>query len=184
MITIEELSGIIEVMTVLSEEEILDIAQELAYLRDEEVPELEDLREIIESALNIHWLKSIPRSAIYNCPAGSRFFIAGPASFGTVPPELSEIMGTIGFECCRSFDWEIVASDIRTDLLQKIEHLHERVESAADGTVVLEKAENEYSELFNQYYDSDFWLPDGLPDIGISLKNISLRLREIKESDQ
>ena len=43
MLTLEELSGIVEVMVILSEEEIMEIATELAFMRDEEVPEFDDL---------------------------------------------------------------------------------------------------------------------------------------------
>jgi hypothetical protein len=57
------------------------------------------------------------------------------------------------------------------------------VEDAADGTVVIEKAETEYSELFNLYYDYDFWLPGGIPGIGGRLEDISQRLKEIKEAN-
>jgi len=52
--------------------------------------------------------------------------------------------------------------------------------NTADG---IEKVETEYSELFNLYYDYDFWLPGGLPGIGGRLEDISQRLKEIKEAD-
>jgi len=55
MLTTEELSGIVEVMVVVSEDEIIDIAQELAYLRDDETPDLEDLSQLITLAMKIHW---------------------------------------------------------------------------------------------------------------------------------
>ncbi|MBE9483810.1 MAG: hypothetical protein IMY74_03125, partial [Bacteroidetes bacterium] len=114
MLTTEELSGIVEVMVVVSEEEIIDVAQELAYLRDDETPDLEDLMQLITSAMKIHWLEPIPSTAVFNSnsPQSSKLYIAGPASFGTVPPELSEIMDTIEFVGCRSFDWGMVTSNI------------------------------------------------------------------------
>ena len=183
MLTTEELSGIVEVMVVVSEEEIIDIAQELAYLRDDETPDLEDLRQLITSAMKIHWLEPIPSTTVFNSnsPQSSMLYIAGPASFGTVPPELSEIMDTIEFEGCRSFDWDMVTSNIIPDMSRKLDRLEALVEDAASG---IEKAETEYSELFNLYYDYDFWLPGGLPGIGGRLEDISQRLKEIKEADQ
>jgi hypothetical protein len=183
MLTIEELSGIVEVMVVVFEEEIIDIAQELAYLRDDETPDLEDLSQLIASAMKIHWLEPIPSTAVFNSnsPQSSMLYIAGPASFGTVPPELSEIMDTIEFEGCRSFDWGMVTSNIIPDMSRKLDRLEALVEDAAGG---IEKAETKYSELLNLYYDYDFWLPDGLPGIGGRLENISQRLKEIKEADQ
>ena len=183
MLTTEELSGIVEVMVVVSEEEIIDIAQELAYLRDDETPEPEDLRQLITSAMKIHWLEPIPSPAVFDAPQSSKLYISGPASFGTVPPELSEIMDTIEFEGCRSFDWDVVASNIIPDMSRKLDRLEAVVEDAADGVVVIKKAETEYSELFNLYYDYDFWLPDGLPGIGGRLEDTSQRLKEIKEAD-
>jgi len=182
MLTIEELSGIVEVMVVVSEEEIIDIAQELAYLRDDETPDLEDLSQLIASAMKIHWLEPIPSTAVFNSnsPQSSMLYIAGPASFGTVPPELSEIMDTIEFEGCRSFDWDMVTSNIIPDMSCKLDRLEALVEDAAGG---IEKAETEYSELLNLYYDYDFWLPDGLPGIGGRLEDISQRLKEVKEAD-
>ena len=182
-ITTEELSGIVEVMVVVSEEEIIDIAQELAYLRDDETPDPEELRQLITSAMKIHWLEPIPSTAVFNSPQSSILYIAGPASFGTVPPELSEIMDTIEFEGCRSFDWDVVTSNIIPDMSRKLDRLEALVEDASDGAVVIEKAEKEYSELFNCYYDYDFWLPDGLPGIGRRLEDVSQRLKEIKETD-
>ena len=183
MLTTEELSGIVEVMVVVSEEEIIDIAQELAYLRDDETPDLEDLMQLITSAMKIHWLEPIPSTAVFNSPQSSKLYMAGHASFGTVPPELSEIMDTIEFEGCRSFDWGMVTSNIIPDMSRKLDRLEALVEDTADGAVVIEKAETEYSELFNLYYDYDFWLPDGLPGIGGRLEDISQRLKEIKETD-
>jgi hypothetical protein len=183
MLTTEELSGIVEVLVVVSEEEIIDIAQELAYLRDDETPDLEDLSQLIRSAIKIHWLEPIQSTAVFNSPRSSMLYIAGPASFGTVPPELSEIMDTIEFEGCRSFDWDKVTSNIIPDMSCKLDRLEALVEDAADGTVVIEKAETEYSELFNLYYDYDFWLPGGIPGIGGRLEDISQRLKEIKEAN-
>ena len=182
-ITTEELSGIVEVMVVVSEEEIIDIAQELAYLRDDETPEPEELRQLIKSAMKIHWLEPISSPAVFGTSQSSKLYIAGPASFGTVPPELSEIMDTIEFEGCRSFDWDVVTSNIIPEMSRKLDQLESLVEDAADGAVVIEKAETEYSELFNRYYDYDFWLPDGLPGIGGRLEDVSQRLKEIKEAD-
>ena len=183
MLTTEELSGIVEVMVVVSEEEIIDIAQELAYLRDDETPDLEDLRQLIKSAMKIHWLEPIPPTAVFNSnsPQSSMLYIAGSASFGTVPPELSEIMDTIEFEGCRSFDWGMVTSNIIPDMSHKLDRLEALVEDAASGAVVIEKAETKYSELFNLYYDYDFWLPDGLSGVGGRLEDISQRLKEIKK---
>ena len=182
MLTTEELSGIVEVMVVVSEEEIIDIAQELAYLRDDETPDLEDLSQLITLAMKIHWLEPIPSTAVFNSnsPQSSMLYIAGPASFGTVPPELSEIMDTIEFEGCRSFDWDVVTSNIIPDISRRLDRLEALVEDTADG---IEKVETEYSELFNLYYDYDFWLPGGLPGIGGRLEDISQRLKEIKEAD-
>ena len=185
MLTTEELSGIVETMVVVSEEEIIDVAQELAYLRDDETPDLEDLIQLITSAMKIHWLEPIPSTAVFNSNSSqsSMLYIAGPASFGTVPPELSEIMDTIEFEGCRSFDWGMVTSNIIPDMSRKLDRLEAQVEDAASGVVVIEKVETEYSELFNLYYDYDFWLPDGLSGIGGRLEEISQRLKEIKEAD-
>jgi hypothetical protein len=182
MLTTEELSGIVEVMVVVSEDEIIDIAQELAYLRDDETPDLEDLSQLITLAMKIHWLESIPSTAVFNSnsPQSSMLYIAGPASFGTVPPELSEIMDTIEFEGCRSFDWDVVTSNIIPDISRRLDRLEALVEDTADG---IEKVETEYSELFNLYYDYDFWLPGGLPGIGGRLEDISQRLKEINEAD-
>lgn len=185
MLTTKELSGIVETMVVVSEEEIIDIAQELAYLRDDETPDLEDLSQLITLAMKIHWLEPIPSTAVFNSnsPQSSMLYIAGPASFGTVPPELSEIMDTIEFEGCRSFDWDMVSSNIIPDMSCKLDRLEALVEDAASGAVVVKKAETEYSELFNLYYDYDFWLPGGLPGIGGRLEDISQRLKEIKKAD-
>jgi len=66
MLTTEELSGIVEVMVVVSEDEIIDIAQELAYLRDDETPDLEDLSQLITLAMKIHWLEPIPSTAVFS----------------------------------------------------------------------------------------------------------------------
>ncbi|MBE0523635.1 MAG: hypothetical protein IBX40_04790 [Methanosarcinales archaeon] len=183
MLTLEELSGIVEVMVVLSEDEIFEIAQELAYMRDEEIPDLDEIRQLIKSALGAHWLESIFSTAVCDAPGGEKHYIAGPASFGNIPPEFSEIMEIFEFDGCRSFDWDMVASDIVETMSRKVSKLESLFEDVEDGYVVIEKAENEYSDLINLYYDYNFWLPDGLPGIGISLENISQRLSEFKEKE-
>jgi hypothetical protein len=183
MLTLEELSGIVEVMVVLSEEEILEVAQELAYMRDEEMPDLNKIRKLIKSALSAHWLESISSTAVCDVLGGEKHYIAGPASFGSVPPEFSEIMEIFEFEGCRSFDWDMVASDIVMTMSRKVSKLESLLEDVEVGYVVIEKAESEYSELINLYYDYNFWLPDGLPGIGISLEKISQGLSELKEKE-
>ncbi len=183
MLTLEELSGIVEVMVVLSEEEIFEIAQEIAYMRDEEIPDLDDIRQLIMSAFSAHWLESISSTAVCNPSAREIHYIAGPASFGSVPPEFSEIMEIFEFDGCRLFDWEMVASDIINKMSRKVSNLESLLEDVEDGYVVSEKAEAEYSDLINLYYDYNFWLPDGLLGIGISLEKISQRLSELKEKE-
>lgn len=184
MLTQEELSGIVEVLVLLSEDEIMDIAHELAFMRDEDTPQLDDVRHLIKSAQKSHWLESVPNTAACNNSKGSDFYIAGPSSFGIVPGELSEIMEILEFEGCRSFDWETVTSKIIKDMSLKVEKLEALVEDVAEGFVVIEKAEAEYSDYFNLYYDYDFWLPGGLPIIGEKLEKISRRLKELKEEYQ
>ncbi|MCL7474785.1 MAG: hypothetical protein M8352_01925 [ANME-2 cluster archaeon] len=181
MLCVEELCGIVEVMGVASDGEIIEVVQELAYMRDEDMPVPDDLQDLLKSALRSHWLETIPRTAVCNGPKGELFFIAGPAAFGMVPAELSEIMDIIEFEGCRSIDWEIVASNITSNLSRLVERLEIMVEDAADGAVTLDTAEALYSNLFNMYYDYDFWLPDGLPGIGIALEKVSSRLNTFKE---
>lgn len=181
MLCVEELCGIVEVMAVASESEILEVVRELAYMRNEAMPEPDDLQDLITSALRSHWLETVPRTAVCNGPDGELFYIAGPAAFGMVPSELHEIMEIVEFEGCRSIDWEVVASGIMSSMSRQVERLEIMVEDAADGEVSLDTAEILYSELFNRYYDYDFWLPDGLPGIGIALEKISSRLCAIKE---
>jgi hypothetical protein len=181
MFCVEELCGIVEVMGVASDNEIIEVVQELAYMRNEDMSKTDDLQDLFKSALKSHWLETVPQEAVCNGPKGEIFFIAGPAAFGMVPAELSEIMDIMEFEGCRSIDWEIVASRINSNLTKQVERLEIMVEDAADGTVTLETAEAQYSDLFNIYYDYDFWLPDGLPDIGAALEKVSSRLNTIQE---
>ena len=183
MLDVEELCGIVEVMAVASDDEITEVVQELAYMRDEDMPDFDEMQDLITSALKSHWLEAVPQTAVCNGPKGEIFYIAGPAAFGTPPVELSEIMEIVEFEGCRSVDWGIMASKITSNLSRLVERLEIMVEDAADGTVKIVEAEALYSELFNLYYDYDFWLPDGLPDIGASLEMISSRLNVIKESE-
>lgn len=183
MLDVEELCGIVEVMGVASDDEITLVVQELAYMRNEDMPKPDDLQDLIKLALKSHWLETVSQTAVCNGPKGEIIYIAGPAAFGMVPAELSEIMDIIEFEGCRSIDWEIVASRITSNLSRQVERLEIIVEDIADGTVKLDTAEAQYSELFNVYYDYDFWLPDGLPELGAVLEKVSLRLNVIKESE-
>lgn len=184
MLTLEELSGIVEVMVVSTEEEILDIARELAYMRNEEMPEPDEVRQLITSAVRTHWLESISDTAVCGMDRGSNCYIAGPASFGSVPPEFSEIMEIFEFNGCRSFDWDMVTSRIMKKMSRKVSALKSLVEDVEDGNVVIDKAEAKYSDLFNSYYDYHFWLPGGLPRIAANLERISLRLHELKEKEE
>ncbi|NIA03030.1 MAG: hypothetical protein GWP12_00605 [Nitrospirae bacterium] len=183
MLTLEELSGIVEVMVVISQEEIFEIAQELAYMRDEKIPDMDEIRKLVKSALSAHWLESISITAVCDVLGGEKHYIAGPASFGSVPTEFSEIMEIFEFDGCRSFDWDMVASDIIKTMSRRVSKLESFLEDVENGYVVIEKAEIEYGDLFNLYYDFNFWLPDGLPGIGISLEKISQGLSELKEKE-
>ncbi|MCL7415271.1 MAG: hypothetical protein M8349_04325 [ANME-2 cluster archaeon] len=184
MLCVEELCGIVEVMVVASDDEITEVVRELAYMRDVDMPEPDDLDDLIRLALKSHWLETVPQTAVCNGPKGELFYIAGPAAFGTVPDELSEVMEIIEFEGCRSIDWDKVASKITSGLSRQVEKLEIVVEDAADGTAEFDTAQALYSVLFNLYYDYDFWLPDGLPDIAVALEKVSLRLRELTKGTE
>lgn len=181
MLSMEEMAGIAEVMVVMSEEEIVEIAHELAFIRNEMGPGADDIRRLIHHALKKHWLEVVQHDALCSRIRGSKFYIAGPASFGIVPSEMSEILEIIEFEGGRSFDWDIVACKVSSNLTGEIKHLEELANNAADGLISLAEAEKHYSELLNLFYDYDFWLPAGLPGIGAGLENISMKLSILKE---
>lgn len=191
MITKDELSGIIDVLGALSGEEVCSVAQEISFIRKEDLsPDI--VTQMCREALDEHLLELIspaeigPAAAEETVPGGSTgeltYYIPGPNAFPDVPYELSEAIDILMITK-REVDWEKVSTRFSANLAAQAMQISKDI-SSLSGSRLSEKElsglAGRYSDLLNLYYDYDSWLPDGMGDLEDELQELSRKLEELR----
>ncbi|MDI3539658.1 MAG: hypothetical protein PWR29_234 [Methanolobus sp.] len=190
MITKDELSGIIDALGALSEDEVCAVAQEISFIRKEDfLPDI--LTRMCRQALDEHLLELIVSAEIRPAAEGAvsvasnegeGYYIPGPNAFPDVPFELSEAIDILMITK-KEVDWEKVSSRFSANLKVEVMELDRAIASLSDrGTDEgdLYFLAERYSNLLNLYYDYDSWLPEGISDMENELQDLSRRLEELK----
>jgi len=191
MITKDELSGIIDALGALSEEEVCSVAQEISFIRKEDFsPDI--IVQMCREALDEHLLELIgpaeirPTATEKAAPdggtGGPACYIPGPNAFPDVPFELSEAIDILMITK-KEVDWEKVSSRFSANLHAKAMQMSEDISSLSGGRPgekELSCLSERYSNLLNLYYDYDSWLPDGMGDIENELQDLSRKLEDLR----
>ncbi|RXG34038.1 hypothetical protein [Methanohalophilus sp. WG1-DM] len=185
MISIEELSGIIDVLGAATVHEITCTAQEITYSRDDEPPTEEDILKMCEKACSRHFLETVTCEEIIGVENtdGAEYFILGPDAFPEYPQELSDALDLLGYEK-KELDMGKVATRFKRRLKMRATHLENlinEVQIPAEPEYIQE-LEQKYMDLVNIYYDFDTWVPDALTEIEENIFSLSARIEELKEA--
>ncbi len=195
MIREEELSGIVEVLGAVTVDEMINIVKELAYLRDEQQPEGEDIKVACHDAIKKHYLeeisvKNLKEAEDTNTTRSSEdmeaddliYLIAGPLAFPNIPFELTDIIDILGLKK-RELDHDKVFHLFSRNLKARINRLVKSIEEAEEcpSEKDIQHLEQRYSDLINTYYDYSCWLEGDLTDFEPGIEQVSRMLEELKE---
>ena len=184
MITKNELAGIIDVIGAATIGEIQLIVQELAEIRRLEAVSPADVEQLCESALSEHLIEIVSSGEVKGADSDEVYHISGPNAFPDIPFELSEIFDILELSN-REVDMSKVAKCFSSRLKQRVRRLNESIDSISVGSpsnANITKLEKRYRDLLNLYYDFDFWLPGGIPDIEDKILGVSERLEQLKSA--
>ncbi len=194
MIREEELIGIVEVLGAVTMDEIINIVKELAYLRDEQQPEAEDIKDICQTAVKKHFLEEISfedlketegckpaRSSEDSQTNDTILLISGPLAFPKTPFELSDVIDILELRK-KDLDHDRVFHRFSRNLKARIDRLKKSIEETQSQTSEKEihHLEHRYSDLINTYYDYSCWLEGDLTGLQPEIEEVSKMLEELK----
>lgn len=208
MISIAELSGIVDAMGAATPDEIQEIAGELAYIRNEEIPDPSEIKELCKAAVKDHLVETVSSNevkladtvgaveeagdgkaegaATVTGEAGEAdvgcYYIPGPNAFPEIPSEMSEVIDILKLYR-REVDMGRVAKSFSARLKRRATSLSNKIDSFTTTPPTpddIAKLEKRYSDLINVYYDYDFWLPGELSDMEEVISAVSEKLERLK----
>lgn len=184
MITKEELAGIIDALGASTFDEIFSIVEELAYMREEEVPDVDDIEHLCRGAVEEHLIENVSSKVVVDVEGDdSNYYILGPNAFPDVPAELSEVIDILKLDE-REVDTSRVAKMFSGKFRKWSASLSEKIDALSENPAEeeIERLEKEYSDLINLYYDFDFWLPGGISHIEDTILQVSRRIEGLKSA--
>lgn len=184
LISKEELTGIIDALGALREDEICAIAAEISFLRNEDFSS-ELVLQMCEEAVHELLLETVGptevKDAVSDVNVEGSFYIPGPNAFPDIPFELSEVIDILRLSK-REVDMGGLTQRFTSklhDMSSKLSKDIEEVSMASRSEAILTLTER-YSEILNIYYDYDSWLPEGIDGIEEELQEISKRLEHLR----
>jgi len=176
MITKAELSGIIDALGAVTPDEIRHIAEELAFMRQEDVPDIKEIKQLCETAAGEHLIETVSSNEVRDADIDEAdkaddacYYIPGPNAFPQIPSELSEVIDILKLSK-REVDMGRVAKSFKIDSFAA-------TPPTPDDIAKLEKR---YRDLLNVYYDYDFWLPGEISHIEDVIFGVSEKLERLK----
>lgn len=187
MVSKEELCGIIDAMGALTAEEIYLSAKEMSHIRRKgDVPlTLPEIKSSCEEAEKENLIVAVSWEEVEGMEESDiSYYISGPNAFPEVPFELSEVIDILELTK-RKVDLSKVSVRISRNLHRRIKNLENKIDSVSKGKIHesdMENLEYRYSDILNQYYDYDFWLPGEISPIEDELKELSNRIEALKSA--
>jgi len=189
MITKAELSGIIDALGAVTPDEIQEIAEELAFMRQEEAPDTKEIKQLCETAAGEHLIETVSSNEVRDADMDEAdkaddacYYIPGPNAFPQIPSELSEVIDILKLSK-REVDMGRVAKSFSARLKRRATSLNNKIDSFAATPPTpddIAKLEKRYRDLLNVYYDYDFWLPGELSHIEDVIFGVSEKLERVK----
>ncbi|WP_094228130.1 DUF7109 family protein [Methanolobus psychrotolerans] len=185
MISKEELCGVIDALGALTVVEIYTVAKELSLLRGSVPLTQPSIKNICEDAEKEHLIAVVSWEEVEGLEENDlSYFISGPNAFPEIPFELSEVIDILEMTK-REVDLSRVASRFSKNLHKRIKNLESKIDSINKGKFHqkdLENLEHRYSDILNQYYDYNFWLPGDMSAIGAEIQGLSSRIETLKSA--
>ncbi|WP_440953583.1 DUF7109 family protein [Methanococcoides sp. FTZ1] len=197
MVRPEEIEGMVDALGAVTHKEIVELVQELAYTREEDMPEVEDINDLLEKAVNEHLLEIITSKELKGTDEEDEeekegnveeedkkdsYYIIGPHAFPDFPFDLSEVIDILKLDR-REVDPEKLAARFSKELENSIIKLRDEIGIFASGecggddtSIDLPTLEQRYSDLLNLYYDYDSWIEGGFPDMENEILSISKQI--------
>lgn len=195
MISKAELSGIVDAMGAGTPNEIQEIVGELAYIRNEDIPDPSEIKELCRTALKDHQIEAVSsnevtvtdtREAVEVGEAEDGnvgyYYIPGPNAFPEIPSEMSEVIDILKLSK-REVDMGKVVKSFSARLKRRATSLKNKIDSfttTPPNQDDIAKLEKRYSDLINVYYDYDFWLPGELLNMEDMISTVSEKLELLK----
>ncbi|AKB85710.1 hypothetical protein [Methanococcoides methylutens] len=184
MVQPEEIEGMVDALGAVTYKEIVEFVQELAYTREEDVPEEEEISKLLEKAVSEHLLETITSRELSESDSEAgyevekeeegkeeqeliNYYIVGPNAFPDFPFDLSEVIDILKLDR-REVDPDKLTRKFSRRLKAKITKLEHNIEAFAkgeDNAIDIPTLEHRYSDLLNLYYDYDSWIEGGFPEM-------------------
>lgn len=179
MISVAELTGIVNVLGAVTFEEICNVDREISDLR-QSVQRIDELQKLCIEAVEEHLLESISAEDVYGAEVnGTTYFIIGPNAFPDIPFELSEVIDILKLPI-RKVDMSSIAMKLLQNLQKRLCDLDMEISCIECDIEGIQKLEVYYSDLLNLYYDYDSWLPGKFVSVAEHLMEISKRIEHLK----
>lgn len=179
MVEPEEIEGIADALGAVTHDEIVELAQELAYKREENIPDEEEITIMLEKAVSKHLLEAISIEELSEVDAKDsedvNYYIVGPHAFPNYPFDLSEVIDVLKLGR-REVDPDKITKRFSGRLKARITKLRHNIEDFAKGdnnSIDIPTLEHRYSDLLNLYYDYDSWLEGEITEMETEILDIS-----------
>ncbi|MEL4305456.1 DUF7109 family protein [Methanococcoides sp. LMO-2] len=201
MVQPEEIEGMVDALGAVTYKEIVEFVQELAYTREEDVPEEEEISKLLEKAVSEHLLETITSGELMGSDPEEghevekeeegkeeaeveveqeliNYYIVGPNAFPDFPFDLSEVIDILKLDR-REVDPDKLTRKFSRRLKARITKLEHNIEAFAKGedtAIDIPTLEHRYSDLLNVYYDYDSWIEGGFPEMEDEVLSISKQI--------
>lgn len=195
MVHPEEIEGMVDALGAVTYKEIVELVQELAYTREEDVPEEEEISKLLEKAVSEHLLETITSGELMGPDPEEEhevekeeeeegeqelinYYIVGPNAFPDFPFDLSEVIDILKLDR-REVDPDKLTRKFSRRLKARITKLKHNIEAFAKGedtAIDIPTLEHRYSDLLNLYYDYDSWIEGGIPEMEDEVLAISKQI--------
>lgn len=182
MVEPEEIEGMVDALGAVTHEEAIEIVQELAYIREEEVPDEEEITKLLGKAVSKHLLETISSEELSEADVNenedTEYYIVGPHAFPDFPFDLSEVIDILKLDR-REIDPDKLTKRFSRRLKARVTKLKHNIEAfvkGEDNSIDVPTLEHRYSDLLNLYYDYDSWLEGEITEMEDEILDISKQI--------
>ncbi|WP_135612923.1 hypothetical protein [Methanococcoides sp. AM1] len=182
MVEPEEIEGMADALGAVTHDEVVKTVQELAYIREEDIPDEEEITKLLEKAVSHHLLEIISPEELREVDEKDgkdvHYYIVGPNAFPNFPFDLSEVIDILKLDR-REIDPHKLTHRFSRRLKARITKLRHNIETFAKGeddNIDIPVLEHRYSDLLNLYYDYDSWLEGEITEMETEILDISKQI--------